>query len=57
MQRLFFNINWSEVNNMQDAALGPVWLGEKTPEEVIPDMAKQMQEVWTRGVEQVRSGA
>jgi hypothetical protein len=36
--------------------LSPVRLGEKTPEEVIPDMARQMQEVRTRGVEQVSSG-
>lgn len=53
VQRLFLNINWSEVNNTQAAALNPLWLGESTPEEVVPELAAQIQEIWTRGVEQV----
>lgn len=54
MQRLFFNINWSEVNNTQDAELGPLWLGETTVEELIPQLAKKLQEIWTRGIEQLK---
>lgn len=55
VQRLFFNVNWSEVNNTQDAALGPLWLGETTPAELIPGLAAELQEIWTRGVEQVKA--
>jgi multiple sugar transport system substrate-binding protein len=55
VQRMFFNVNWSEVNNTQDAALGPLWLGETTPDELIPELAAQLQEIWTRGVEQVKA--
>jgi len=54
VQRLFFNINWSEVNNTQDAELGPLWLGETTVEELIPQLAKKLQEIWTRGIEQLK---
>jgi hypothetical protein len=57
VQRLFFNVNWSEVNNTQEAALGPLWLGETTPDQLIPELAAQLQEIWTRGVEQVQAGA
>lgn len=53
VQRLFLNINWSEVNNTQAAALDPLWLGESTPEQVIPGLAEQLQEIWTRGIEQL----
>lgn len=53
VQRLFLNINWSEVNNTQSAALTPLWLGQGTPDQVIPDLAAKLQEIWTRGVEQV----
>lgn len=53
VQRLFLNINWSEVNNTQAAALDPLWLGESTPDQVIPDLAAKVQEIWTRGIEQL----
>ena len=53
VQRLFFNINWSEVNNTQAAALDPLWVGDSTPDQVIPELAAQLQEIWTRGVEQL----
>lgn len=55
VQRLFFNVNWSEVNNTQEAALGPLWLGETTPDALIPGLAAEIQEIWTRGVEQVKA--
>lgn len=55
VQGLFFNVNWSEVNNTQAAALDPLWLGETTPDELIPGLATELQEIWTRGVEQVKA--
>lgn len=57
IQRMFFNVNWSEVNNTQAAALDPLWLGETTPDQLIPELAVQLQEIWTRGVEQVKASA
>jgi multiple sugar transport system substrate-binding protein len=55
VQRLFFNINWSEVNNTQSADLDPVWVGTATVDQVVPEMAKKLQEIWTRGNEQLKA--
>lgn len=55
VQRLFFNLNWSEINNTQQADLDPVWLGNTTPGDEIPQLDKKLQDIWTRGVEQVKA--
>jgi multiple sugar transport system substrate-binding protein len=50
VQRLFLNINWSEANNTQAAELGAVWTNESTPDKVIPELAKKLDEIWQRGL-------
>lgn len=49
VQRLFFNLNWSEVNNTQQADLSPVWIGDARVADVVPPLAAKLQEIWTRG--------
>lgn len=53
--RLFFNVNWSEINNTQEADLSTMWLGDTTPGEAVPALQDKLQEIWTRGVEDAQS--
>lgn len=55
VMRAFFNVNWSEIDNTQDAALSPLWLGDTTPDKVLPPLQQKLQEIWTRGVKDAQS--
>ncbi len=54
VQRLFLNINWSEANNTQAADLGALWTNDSTPDKVLPALAQKMEEIWQRGVQQLK---
>jgi len=53
--RLFFNVNWSEINNTQEADLGTLWLGDNTPDKAVPALQQKLQEIWTRGIKDAQS--
>lgn len=55
IQRLFFNINWSEANNTQEADLSALWEGTGTVDKVIADLAPKLQDIWTRGNNQMKA--
>ncbi len=52
-QRLFHNLNWEEVNNTQAADLQALWTNESTPDKVIPALAKKLDAIWQRGIQQL----
>ena len=54
VQKLFFNINWSEANTTEAAALSSVWTGTDTVAAVVPPLSKRLQEIWTLGNEQMK---
>ncbi len=54
IQRLFLSINWSELNNTQAADLGALWTNDSTPDKVIPALATKLEDIWQRGLAQLK---